>query len=98
MVGLDDNDIRQRSSISSELQHVFEPYFPGCCVHMFGSSANGFGVRGCDMDLFLDLNLDAATDEQYKQVHKRFDFCCFSGTVQNVRCFLTAISRGGRPN
>ena len=34
-----------------------------CRVHQFGSSVNGFGVRGCDMDLLLDLKLPAPPTE-----------------------------------
>ena len=28
----------------------------------FGSSVNGFGVKGCDMDLFLEMNLEKELD------------------------------------
>ena len=28
----------------------------GCTVNQFGSSVNGFGLTGCDMDIFLDMS------------------------------------------
>lgn len=31
-------------------------YFTGCSVVLFGSSVNGFGVKGCDIDIFLDIS------------------------------------------
>lgn len=37
------------------LQNKLAQYFPGCTVNQFGSSVNGFGLTGCDMDIFLDL-------------------------------------------
>ena len=46
-------------------------YFVGSKIHQFGSSVNGFGVKGTDMDLFLDLNLDRdySPEEVSKLVH-----------------------------
>ena len=29
---------------------------PGVTVNQFGSSVNGFGLRGCDMDVYLGLD------------------------------------------
>lgn len=30
-------------------------------VHLFGSSVNGLGTKGCDLDLFLDLSLEESS-------------------------------------
>ncbi|CAH1773397.1 unnamed protein product [Owenia fusiformis] len=55
---LTEGDVQLRCLICDMLQTIFVEFFPGCEVHQFGSSVNGFGVIGCDMDIFIDLNLD----------------------------------------
>ena len=37
------------------------PLLPDSAVYQFGSSTNGLGIKGCDMDLYLELNLDQQT-------------------------------------
>ena len=31
--------------------------YPGCAVHLYGSTVNGLGFKGCDIDAFIDLGL-----------------------------------------
>jgi DNA polymerase sigma len=39
--------------------------YEGSTVQLFGSSANMLGVKGCDIDLFLDLTpVSAANDDE----------------------------------
>lgn len=51
-------DSTVHKNLVDNLQEIFTSYFPGCIVYRFGSSLNGLGIRGCDLDVFLDLNLD----------------------------------------
>uniref|UniRef100_S4RMI2 Terminal uridylyl transferase 1, U6 snRNA-specific n=1 Tax=Petromyzon marinus TaxID=7757 RepID=S4RMI2_PETMA len=52
---LSESAVRLRNLLVNLLQEVFTEFFPGCIIHPFGSTVNGFGLRGSDMDLFLDL-------------------------------------------
>ncbi|XP_064594868.1 speckle targeted PIP5K1A-regulated poly(A) polymerase-like [Liolophura sinensis] len=52
---LERDDLKARSKIVSTLNELFEQFFAACRLDIFGSSDNGFGTKGCDMDLFLDL-------------------------------------------
>ncbi|XP_022081933.1 speckle targeted PIP5K1A-regulated poly(A) polymerase-like isoform X2 [Acanthaster planci] len=47
-------DQRLRGLICDLLQGVLEELLPGCRVAPFGSSTNGFGVQGCDLDVHLE--------------------------------------------
>ncbi|KAL8616419.1 hypothetical protein ACOMHN_041022 [Nucella lapillus] len=53
---LSDADLERRKSVCDYLYSVLNPFFPTCSIHQFGSSVNGFGLKGCDMDIFLDLH------------------------------------------
>ncbi|XP_078660631.1 speckle targeted PIP5K1A-regulated poly(A) polymerase-like [Branchiostoma floridae x Branchiostoma belcheri] len=47
--------IRVRYLVCTLLREVFQEFFPACRVFPFGSSVNGFGRPGCDLDLYLDF-------------------------------------------
>nr|XP_054750966.1 speckle targeted PIP5K1A-regulated poly(A) polymerase-like isoform X1 [Lytechinus pictus] len=60
---LDQPDLQLRYLICDLLQEVFVEMFPKCRVFPYGSSVSRFGVKGCDLDLQIDLGQD---DQQYK--------------------------------
>ncbi|KAM4606241.1 poly(A) RNA polymerase, mitochondrial [Polymixia lowei] len=45
-----------RFLVCSLLKDIAAAYFPECTIRPFGSSVNGFGKLGCDLDMFLDLD------------------------------------------
>ncbi|XP_038077444.1 speckle targeted PIP5K1A-regulated poly(A) polymerase-like [Patiria miniata] len=49
-------DQRLRRLICDLLQSVLEEFLPGCRITPFGSSVNGFGVQGCDLDVHLEVS------------------------------------------
>ncbi|XP_053198444.1 poly(A) RNA polymerase, mitochondrial [Scomber japonicus] len=53
---LTDENIRLRFLVCSLLRDIAAAYFPECTIKPFGSSVNGFGKLGCDLDMFLDLD------------------------------------------
>lgn len=53
---LTEENSRLRFLVCSLLRDIAGGYFPECSIKPFGSSVNGFGKLGCDLDLFLDLD------------------------------------------
>lgn len=53
---LTDENIRLRFLVCFLLKDVAAAYFPECTIKPFGSSVNGFGKLGCDLDMFVDLD------------------------------------------
>lgn len=53
---LTEENSRLRFLVCSLLKDIAAAYFPECIIKPFGSSVNGFGKLGCDLDMFLDLN------------------------------------------
>ena len=54
IISLDDSNYKTRKKICDTIQSIFTPNSPDS-VHIFGSSKNGLGVKGCDLDIFLEL-------------------------------------------
>ncbi|XP_076305515.1 speckle targeted PIP5K1A-regulated poly(A) polymerase-like isoform X2 [Tachypleus tridentatus] len=52
---LDREEEFKRHNFCRILQDALHEFFPGCIVHIYGSSVNGFGFKGCDIDIFLDI-------------------------------------------
>ncbi|XP_018596853.1 poly(A) RNA polymerase, mitochondrial [Scleropages formosus] len=63
---LTEENIRLRFLVCSLLKDIAASYFPECSIKPFGSSVNGFGKLGCDLDMFLDL--DGISEAAPKQV------------------------------
>ncbi|XP_061661852.1 poly(A) RNA polymerase, mitochondrial isoform X1 [Syngnathoides biaculeatus] len=53
---LTEENSRLRFLVCSLLKDIAAAYFPECAIKPFGSSVNGFGKLGCDLDMFLDLD------------------------------------------
>lgn len=53
---LTEENSRLRFLVCSLLKDIAAAYFPESTIRPFGSSVNGFGKLGCDLDMFLDLD------------------------------------------
>ncbi|XP_043465926.1 poly(A) RNA polymerase, mitochondrial-like [Leptopilina heterotoma] len=53
---LDDIELRLRFQMSQEIERCFLGLFPNVEVLPFGSTVNGFGRMGCDLDMFVTLD------------------------------------------
>ncbi|KAM9337725.1 poly(A) RNA polymerase, mitochondrial [Symphorus nematophorus] len=53
---LTEENSRLRFLVCSLVSDIAAAYFPECTVKPFGSSVNGFGKLGCDLDMILDLD------------------------------------------
>lgn len=53
---LNDIGTRLRFLTSIQIESCLSGMFPNSTVYPFGSTVNGFGKMGCDLDLVLRLN------------------------------------------
>lgn len=67
---LTEENSRLRFLVCSLLKDIAVAYFPECTIRPFGSSVNGFGKLGCDLDMFLDL--DSISGRNVKMVIRIF--------------------------
>uniref|UniRef100_A0A1B6CKY0 PAP-associated domain-containing protein n=1 Tax=Clastoptera arizonana TaxID=38151 RepID=A0A1B6CKY0_9HEMI len=75
---LDDLAIRLRFLTARQVEASITGLFPVNKCLLFGSSVNGFGILGCDLDLFI--NFDDSGQESYK---KRLVFHTKSSLLNN---------------
>ncbi|XP_011616476.1 poly(A) RNA polymerase, mitochondrial isoform X1 [Takifugu rubripes] len=53
---LTEENSRLRFLVCSLIRDLASTYFPECTIKPFGSSVNGFGKLGCDLDMILDID------------------------------------------
>lgn len=58
LTGLNDVGTRLRFIAARQIEQSLHGMFPHATAHPFGSSVNGFGRLGCDLDLILRLGCD----------------------------------------
>lgn len=66
MTSLTDLDIRLRFFGAHQIKSTLSGIFPNAKVYPFGSSVNGFGKIGSDLDLVMNLNGEFGTEEKSK--------------------------------
>ena len=52
---LTDQDIKNRMDIAEKIRHVLSEHYPKNVVHLFGSTVNGLGFKGCDIDAYVEV-------------------------------------------
>lgn len=55
-VSLTEEDIENRKRFAESLRDLLIHFFPNLEISLFGSSINGFGFKGCDCDIAMDVN------------------------------------------
>ena len=56
IVEVTEEERHQKSQIISSLEEWLSLEFPGCCLHLFGSSITGLAFRNdSDLDIFLEI-------------------------------------------
>ena len=50
-----DQDVEERETLCRHIQKTFNRTYSRCRVYPFGSSMNGLGFRGCDLDVYIDM-------------------------------------------
>ena len=73
LLELTESDVEERISICEHVQRTFSIRFRDvyCSVHAFGSSVNGLGFRGCDLDAYVELDLPPFNGEDIKSLQER---------------------------
>ncbi|PRD28539.1 UNVERIFIED_CONTAM: hypothetical protein NCL1_32055 [Trichonephila clavipes] len=57
-ISLTPEDLENRTAFCKSLEEIFKIYFTKFKLYQFGSSANGLGFRGCDLDVCLQTNFE----------------------------------------
>ncbi|XP_033209774.1 poly(A) RNA polymerase, mitochondrial-like isoform X2 [Belonocnema kinseyi] len=65
---LDDLGLRLRFQTAHQLERCFSGIFPDMEALPFGSSVNGFGKMGCDLDLYINFQSNRSENEESRLV------------------------------
>ncbi|VDO94065.1 unnamed protein product [Soboliphyme baturini] len=68
--------LKIRFFLASAIEEIFRPFFPSAICKPFGSSVNGFGRRGCDLDVDIQLYNEPYLDVHATKSNGQFFYCC----------------------
>ncbi|GFR15711.1 poly(A) RNA polymerase, mitochondrial [Trichonephila clavata] len=57
-LSLSPEDIKNRHEFCKTLESIFKPFFNNFKIQMFGSTMNGCGFRGCDIDMTFETSTE----------------------------------------
>lgn len=77
--GLTDTDIQVRHGIIEELRVILYSQYPKIKLEIFGSSANGFGMKDSDLDIYLQCTAVSTSVSTFTPttVLKCYSLLCF---------------------
>ncbi|GFT94241.1 poly(A) RNA polymerase, mitochondrial [Nephila pilipes] len=55
---LSPEDVKNRHKFCRTLELIFKPFFSNFKIQMFGSTMNGFGFKGCDIDMTFETSTE----------------------------------------
>ncbi|GIY46225.1 poly(A) RNA polymerase, mitochondrial, partial [Caerostris extrusa] len=70
---LNPEDIQNRKKFCKTLESLFKPFFNTFKIQIFGSTANGFGFKGCDIDMSFETSLDEINERKRDVLVERPD-------------------------
>ena len=92
---LEDNDINQREKIREFIENLLKELYPECKAQLFGSSVNGLGFKGSDIDVYVgskngqDLNSNIQQQKMGRQILDKLQNCQKSD-INGVEGILSA--------
>lgn len=91
---LTSEDFENRMEVCKTVENVLKPFFPKCNVHLVGSSVNGLGMKGCDVDMSFvsdDDALDQVSSSEYALVPSIEDVKSGQFPLKNLCCLPTKV-------
>ena len=93
---LEDDDINEREKIREFIENVLKELYPECTAHLFGSSVNGLGFKGSDVDLYVGSeniqDIDSNIQRQLKMGRQILDKLqnCQNSDINGIEGILSA--------
>jgi DNA polymerase sigma len=81
-------DIRLRYFLASSIEEMLTKMFPHCQANLFGSSVNGLGNTGCDLDVDIDFSWDV-----YSNVSLQEERCLVVSNIERKFCLKFSVDK-----
>ena len=92
MICLEDENVLTRKRICETLERIFASKSASTVsTHIFGSSINGLGLKGCDLDVYVDVPGNPKSFENGSQNMFVFGFGCFHDAYLKFLFYLDIL-------